>query len=223
MAPGTYITDVVMDDGTAIRTTVTNSGRTVKSFLQEFRHATRQGHIVGLDTEWRFVFQPDGRRTHRMAVLQLCIGRRCLVFQIVHANYVPDALRDFLACPDHRFVGVGVDGDVKRLSEDYGLEIANAVDLRYIAANVLSRPKLREAGLKTLAREVMGALIDKPKRVTMSKWDAWTLSPEQVQYACIDAFVSYEVGRLLLSGQCAEGAATGATISPSVASLVQGT
>jgi hypothetical protein len=36
---------------------------------------------------------------------------------------------------------------------------------------------------------------------------------EQVQYACIDdAFVSYEVGRLLLTGQHAGDAATSATI-----------
>ena len=52
--------------------------------------------------------------------------------------------------------------------------------------------------LKTL-REVMGVLINKPKSVTMSKWDARRLSVEQVQYACIDAFVSYEIGRLLLT------------------------
>ena len=53
--------------------------------------------------------------------------------------------------------------------------------------------------LKTLTREVMGVLINKSKSVTMSKWDARRLSVEQVQYACIDAFVSYEIGRLLLT------------------------
>jgi len=45
----------------------------------------------------------------------------------------------------------------------------------------------------------MGVLINKSKSVTMSKWDARRLSVEQVQYACIDAFVSYEIGRLLLT------------------------
>jgi hypothetical protein len=54
----------------------------------------------------------------------------------------------------------------------------------------------------------------------MGKWDTWRLSMEQVHYACIDAFVSYEIGRLLLSGQCAELAATGAMISPFIASVV---
>jgi hypothetical protein len=159
-----------------------------------------------------------------MAVLQLCVGRRGLVFQIFHADRVPGALRDFLACPDHRFLGVAVDGDVRRLAEDCGLAVANAVELRHVAAEVLERPELRGAGFKALTREVTGAHIDKPKRLTMSKWDERRLSMEQVRYACVDAFVSYEIGRLLLTGQCAEGAAaSGArtiSSSPFVASAV---
>jgi hypothetical protein len=223
MTKGTYDTDVVMDDGTVIRTTITSSGDAVNLFLREVR---KQGHghphIVGVDTEWHSVHDEDGHRKNRMAVLQLCVGRRCLVYQIFHADYVPDALKDFLACPDHRFLGVAVDGDVKRLSEDCGLVVANAVDLRCVAAEALARPELRTVSLKTLTREVMGVLIDKPKSVTMSKWDARRLSVEQVQYACIDAFVSYEIGRLLfITGHCAERAATGAMISsPFIASVV---
>ncbi|EES03381.1 hypothetical protein BDA96_03G265600 [Sorghum bicolor] len=223
MTTGTYDTDVVMDDGTVIRTTITSSGDAVNLFLREVRKQAGHGHpphIVGLDTEWRIVHDEDGRRKNRMAVLQLCVGHRCLVYQIFHADYVPDALRDFLACPDHRFLGVAVDGDVKRLSEDCGLVVADAADLRHVAAEVLARPELRTASLKTLTREVMGVLIDKPKSVTMSKWDARRLSVKQVQYACVDAFVSYEIGRLLLTGQCAEHAATGEMISPFIASVV---
>jgi ribonuclease D len=84
----------------------------------------------------------------------------------------------------------------------------------------LAQPKLRTASLKTLTREVVGVLINKPKPVTMGNWDMRRLSVEQVHYACIDTFVSYEIGRLLLSGQCAELAATGAMISPFIASVV---
>ncbi|KAG2590588.1 Werner Syndrome-like exonuclease [Panicum virgatum] len=208
---GTYDTDVVMDDGTVIRTTVTSSGDAVEAFLRE----------VGIETEWRVVVPEDGhgRRRNRMAVLQLCVGRRGLVFQIFHADRVPGSLKDFLACPDHRFLGVAIDGDVRRLAEDCGLVVANAVELRQVAAEALGRPKLRDAGLKALTREVTGAHIDKPKRLTMSKWDELRLTVEQVRYACIDAFVCYEIGRLLLTGECAEGAAA-ISPSPLVASAV---
>jgi hypothetical protein len=121
--------------------------------------------------------------------------------RLPRADYVPFGdLGAFFACPDHRFTGVGVDGDVKRLYEDYGFKVTSAVELKSLSAEVLSRPELRQAGLKTLTREVMGVLIDRPKRVTMSKRGVDRLSLEQVDYACIDAFTSYEVGRLLLSG-----------------------
>jgi hypothetical protein len=114
------------------------------------------------------------------------VGRRCLVFQIARADYVPfGALRAFFACSDHRFTGVGVDGDAKRLYKDYDFEVANAVELKSLSAEVLGRPELSQAGLKTLAHEVMGVLIDKPKWVTMSKWDVRRLSQGQVNYACI--------------------------------------
>ncbi|XP_002456090.1 Werner Syndrome-like exonuclease [Sorghum bicolor] len=227
-----YDTDVVMpvDDGTTavvIHTTVTNSGDAVKSFLREIRRTTGAGGknepplIVGLDTEWRVVVShDDGYRDNRMAVLQLCVGHRCLVFQTVHADYVPAALRAFLANPDHRFVGVSVDGDVERLYCDCKILVATPVDLRHVAAEVLSRPELRRAGLKALVREVMGVVMEKPKHVTMSRWSRRPLSPEQVRYAAIDAFVSYEVGRLLLTSQRAleleDAAGAAGTISPFV-------
>ncbi|TVT96961.1 hypothetical protein EJB05_17571, partial [Eragrostis curvula] len=201
MEPTTYTTDVVMVDGTTIQTTVTSSGAAVELFLHEICHNQRQ-LLVGIDTEWRVVVDPNGRRSNHTAVLQLCVGLRCLVFQIFLADYVPEAeLRDFFASPDHRFVGVSVDEDAKRLAEDYGMKIASTVELKNVAAEVLQQPDLKKAGLKALTLEVMGVNIDKPKRVTMSKWDAPSLSPEQVDYACIDAYTSYEIGRLLLSGQ----------------------
>jgi hypothetical protein len=95
-----------------------------------------------------------------MAVLQLCVGRRTLVFKIFHADHVPGALRDFLASPDHRFLGVAVDADVRRLSEDCGLAVANAVELRHVAVEVLARPDLWNAGLKALTREDVGRRVD---------------------------------------------------------------
>ncbi|KAL3637095.1 hypothetical protein CASFOL_019394 [Castilleja foliolosa] len=56
---------------------------------------------------------------------------------------------------------------------------------------------LKNAGLKTLARTVLGREVEKPNAVTMSGWDNRWLTPDQVQYACVDAFVSFEIGRIL--------------------------
>ncbi|CAO1948417.1 unnamed protein product [Urochloa humidicola] len=187
-------------EGDEIITTVTSSGEAVEDWLDEIYSVHRRRlHklVVGLDVEWRPLF---GRGYSPTAVLQLCVGRRCLIFQLLHADYIPDALYEFLGDPDFRFVGVGVRDDAARLSDDYDLEVATTVDLAELAAQEMGRPDLRHAGLKAIASAVMDATVDKPRRVRTGPWDDYYLSGEQVQYACVDAFVSFEVGRMLLSG-----------------------
>jgi hypothetical protein len=176
-------TDVcrVMFEGGAITTTVTSSGASVKAWVDEVLSVHRRrlrDLIVGLDVEWRPLFGPGYSPT---ALLQLCVGRRCLVFQLLHADYNPAALKEFLADPDYRFVGVGVAADAARLWNDEGLNVANAVDLAEVAAEETGRVDL-----------------DKPEEVRLGRWDDYYLTTQQIKYACIDAFVSFEVGRMLL-------------------------
>lgn len=71
------------------------------------------------------------------------------------------------------------------------------MDLRGLAAKVYETKELKKAGLKTMARIVLGKEMEKPKWVTRSRWDNRRLTADQVQYACIDAFVSSEIGRVL--------------------------
>ena len=192
-------TDVysVMFEGGAITTTVTSSGASVKAWVDEVLSVRRRLRdlIVGLDVEWRPLFGPGYSPT---ALLQLCVGRRCLVFQLLHADYIPAALKEFLADPDYRFVGVGVAADAARLWNDQGLNVANAVDLAEVAAEETGRRDLRNAGLKAIASVVMGVDLDKPEEVRLGRWDDYYLTTQQIKYACIDAFVSFEVGRMLL-------------------------
>ncbi|KAG0539311.1 hypothetical protein BDA96_03G312300 [Sorghum bicolor] len=186
-------TVVVSFDADHIDTTVTNFGSVVEWWLGEtYRLHGRGGHIAGLDVEWRPARVP-GPVVPPVAVLQICVDHRCLVFQILRADYVPDALSRFLA--DHRFtfVGVGIGDDVAKLGAGYGLWVASAVDLRELAADTLGRPVLRRAGLPALVWVVMGLQMQKPHHVR----DAPALSDDQVKYACADAF---EVGRRLYDG-----------------------
>nr|CAB3477834.1 unnamed protein product [Digitaria exilis] len=177
-----------------IPTTVTSSGDAVEGWLAEVRAAAPSDLIVGLDVEWR----PSRRSDQNpVATLQLCVGRRCLIFQLLHADRNPRALSQFLGDRGVRFVGA----DAERLTEDHELDVVNAVDLRGLTAEVKGRPDLRQAGLRAVVDAVMGVNLVKPQRVTMSRWDASCLSYEQIRYACIDAFVSFEVGRRLLTGE----------------------
>jgi ribonuclease D len=199
MAAETYVTYVAFE-GHDIKTTVTSSGTAVERWLQEIRCMYRWVYhklIVGLDVEWRPSYS---RVQNPAALLQLCVGRRCLIFQLLHADYIPDALDEFLGDPGFRFVGVGVQEDANRLDNDHRLRVATTVDLRGLAADGMQMPWLRQAGLKGIASAVMGANIEKPQKVRVGPWDAYELSDEQIEYACIDAFVSFEVGRKLLTG-----------------------
>ncbi|MQM10437.1 hypothetical protein Taro_043334 [Colocasia esculenta] len=185
-----------------IMTTYTTAGAEVEAWLRDILRIHRRRLrflVVGLDAEWL----PERRRGEHnpVALLQLCVGRRCLLFHIIHADYVPRELARFLGDSRFNFVGVRVDYDARKLAEDYELQVRNAVELGGLAAGELQREELRRAGLSGLARVVMGVdQLEKSKRVTLSRWDAPWLSLQQVKYACVDAFVSFEVGRRLLAG-----------------------
>lgn len=186
----------------SIVTTVTASSSAAAAWISgilAFHSRRLDSLIVGLDVEWRPSFSASHQNP--VAVLQLCVGRRCLVFQLLHADAIPPLLLSFLADPRFRFVGVGVGEDVEKLIEDYEISVKNAVDLRALAAERTGRRELKQAGIVRLAMEVIGVEVKKPKRVTMSRWDQEFLMLDQIGYACVDAFLSFEIGRRLFAGE----------------------
>ncbi|XP_006364799.1 Werner Syndrome-like exonuclease [Solanum tuberosum] len=177
-----------------ILTTVTCNPDVVTNWINgiEYVHRRRLNRlIVGLDIEWRPTFNRY-QHNHPVATLQLCVGRRCLIFQLLYCEYIPDSLTEFLLNPCYAFVGVGIANDVEKLEEDYMLRVENTVDLRDLADY-----NLRNAGLKTLCQVVLGREMEKPRHVTIGRWDNEWLDSDQVQYACVDAFVSFEIGRCM--------------------------
>ncbi|KAI3680339.1 hypothetical protein L2E82_50442 [Cichorium intybus] len=184
-----------------ILTMVTSTPSFVDSWISDIERLHRHNlHslIVSLDIEWRPNYSRDCKNP--VATLQLCVGCNCLIFQILHSPIIPWSLCNFLRNPYYTFAGVGIDEDVKKLQEDYYLLVARAVDVRALAAMKYRVKELKNAGLKELTRRVFRKEMSKPKAVTMSCWDDQKLTPTQVQYACIDAFLSFEIGRILILG-----------------------
>ncbi|KAF8698991.1 hypothetical protein HU200_034823 [Digitaria exilis] len=147
--------------------------------------------VVGLGVQWTPTRAPLHGVPPCPAVLQLCVGHRCLVFHLAHADAVPEMLRRFLADPRVTFVGSGSANDRRMLWAHYGLRVARGLELRAFAG-------MGNASLEDMADRFLGYPgIYKPREVAMSAWHAPRLSPDQVQYACLDAYLAFRLGLVL--------------------------
>ncbi|KAJ1283476.1 hypothetical protein BS78_03G131400 [Paspalum vaginatum] len=180
-----------------IETTVARDASAADEWVRSVRAGAGAGPlIVGLDCEWK----PNYSRwtTSKVAILQLCAGTRCLILQLFYVDRIPASIRSFLADPNVLLVGVSVGEDAAKLSADYGLTCAVPVDLESRCNRLLGHTGGRRLGLKGFAREVLGLAMEKPYHVTMSNWEKLDLDEAQIQYACIDAYVSYKLGERVL-------------------------
>ncbi|KAI3997600.1 hypothetical protein MKX01_011017 [Papaver californicum] len=154
-----------------IRTTVTHTGSVVDRWItgvyKDFPNKLNN-LVVGLDIEWRRLRENSTRNP--VAVLQLCLLKRCLIFQISCCDYIPDSLPDFLGNEKFTFVGVGIDGDAHKLWVDHGLNVARTEELGSLAAYKLTKTvreyresRLYKAGVRDLARDVLGQELPKTR------------------------------------------------------------
>ncbi|KAI3988236.1 hypothetical protein MKX01_012025 [Papaver californicum] len=134
---------------------------------------------VGLDVEWEPAY---GHYINRITTLQLCVGYRCFIFQIKHADEIPCSHVEFLGNLDFTFVGVGIDEDVMKLDDDYNLDLWMLLIL----------------GIWLLIFVLNCGDIEKPRYVTLSNWEDYWLSLNQIKYAYVDACVSFKIGKELL-------------------------
>nr|GMC85053.1 Werner Syndrome-like exonuclease [Ipomoea batatas] len=109
--------------GVNLRVTVTKRAAEVDQWVSEVVHNNRlvlHNLIVGLDIEWHPCLVGEH---NPVATLQLCVGKTCLIFQLLHRDYTPHSLIAFLANPQFTFVGVGVGDDAQKLRLDHGLVV----------------------------------------------------------------------------------------------------
>jgi hypothetical protein len=66
----------------------------------------------------------------KIALLQICVEDRSLVFQIHVADRIPDSLKQFLQDEDHIFVSVAMGGDYDKLQKDLKIELSNIAELQ---------------------------------------------------------------------------------------------
>ena len=81
-------------------------------------------------------------------------------------------------------------------SSKHILDVPSLVDIR----DMVEKKKgwSRQASMETLAEDLLGfKYVMKPASIGMSDWKAYWLDEDQVQYASVDAFLSFRMGKAL--------------------------
>lgn len=140
--------------------------------------------LLGFDTESRPSFTKG--ESYPPSLLQLAGGSAVYLFQLKHLGF-PGELGEILA--SHRIIkaGVSLERDLKELQLLGSFCQAGFVDVGSIA----KQAGIKNHGLRGLAAVLLGFRIS--KRAQTSNWARETLTPDQVQYAATDAWVSREI------------------------------
>ncbi|KAG6675251.1 hypothetical protein I3842_15G092800 [Carya illinoinensis] len=154
-------------------------------FKRERIHGDRK-LVVGLGVQWSPYHSCA-------AILQPCVGTRCLVFQLQQANFVIRTLRRFLSNPNNTFVGFFKYKKRRMLlNSEHKLSVRNFVDIRDLSGTSLGE---RNMSMEQLANYLFGFEgVKKSALIDLTNWDDVSLTEEQVQYASVDAFLSFRIG-----------------------------
>jgi len=185
--------------GTEIKVTVTVVASVVRKWIYATllfcrRDLQQNRSVVGLGVQWT-----PGGRDPPADTLQLCIGRRCLIFQLGYTNYIPRILRKLLKDPDFTFVGFWNHSDRRKMeSSEHRLEMyRDPLDLRHYTDGEdeyedLALASVVEIIFKCLGYEMVPELRSE---IGKSDWDDEDLSHEQIVYACVDAYCAFLIGK----------------------------
>jgi len=152
--------------------------------------------IVGFDSEWLPDWSSDS--DHPVAVLQLAfpLPRRVYVLQLGYLRDLPREVRHMLANPEVLKVGYGIafrDLPKLRKSNIFLAEEAT-LDLQGVCEAMLGWPQMARQpgslGLNCAADMILGHCMNKNKMISCSDWDRPKLTPAQIKYAAMDAWIT---------------------------------
>lgn len=158
--------------------------RTEKQRVQALKEM-KDEQVLGFDTETRPVFK-KGKKPGPPSLIQLATAERVYVFQI---NILPlcNGLCDLLADKSVIKTGVAVRDDIIGLQRLAKFKPSGFIDL----SNVSAAANMQTHGLRNMAANLLGFRISKSAQC--SNWAKEKLTPQQVNYAATDAWVSREL------------------------------
>ncbi|XP_007945268.1 exonuclease mut-7 homolog [Orycteropus afer afer] len=174
------------------------------------------GGVVGVDLEWRPLFQAAARPC--ASLVQLAVEGCVLLLDVPGLAQPPggqgaQALSQFLgqllSDPSITKLGYGMSGDLRSLGTscptlaNVGQQIRGALDLQWVHRQMREgatpSPGVDTAeaprGLSLLVQQVLGKPLDKAQQ--LSNWDLRPLREEQLVYAATDAYCLLDVYKVL--------------------------
>jgi len=154
--------------------------------------------FVGLDVEWRPAFRVGER--NKVALVQLATSSSVILVQLNRFQSFPKTLAQMISHDLVHKVGVGVLEDLKLLKRDYDVNFSETAftDLNKAVKKLLHNDTSKnQLGLQTLAKELLGVEVPKPKRVRLGNWENVELTHEQICYAAYDAVLSYDIHKAI--------------------------
>lgn len=141
--------------------------------------------LLGFDTETRPVFK-KGKKPGPPSILQLSTAKCTYVIQI-NVVGLDNGLSDILSDKAIVKTGVAVRDDILGLQKHAKFKPSGFIDL----SNITASAKMQTHGLRNMAANLLGFRISKSAQC--SNWAKDKLTPQQVNYAATDAWVSREL------------------------------
>ena len=150
-----------------------------------------RARVVAVDVEWA----PDFRRgsNNPISVIQLAFpeSQTVYVLQLERlGKRLPRSVQTMLVHPTVAKVGFaikGTDCEKFRLS-GIAVDFTSVVDVQEFCN--AARGFTRITSLKAAAHKLLGVVLDKDKQIACSDWSRYELTPQQIRYAAIDAWVT---------------------------------
>jgi len=185
--------------GTTINALYTNMSSSADAWVDKAEGLLAESKLkfVGVDVE----FSPKGY-DQKAAMLQLCVGRDCLVYHVFcAADEVSWEFKSFIRSWQYKFVGFDISNDTRMLRRCQ-LYIYNHIDIQQIwkdpdLIKLRSDGSPGKQGMKDLAGllihpsyyEMKGGMTDADHQL----WHQAPLSQKHLDYAAKDGYVSYEL------------------------------
>lgn len=172
-----------------ITTVVTSQPLAASAWVRDVQTSGDRA-IIGFD-----IHQLQGAAP-QSSVLQLCVGHRCLVYQLSSSEPIPASITEFLSKPNNVFVGMDIIVKVPLLHQ-YNVGInGHFKELGKLASRFYERGILRQASLEVLSRYVLGTWV-KRSVINLNVQALKDITPVQIHSCALNVYSFYTIGHAL--------------------------